>query len=41
MEVTPEKVGTADVGIVGIGTMGSNLALNMLDREFDCRCLES
>jgi len=33
MEVTPEKVGTADVGIVGIGTMGSNLALNMLDKE--------
>jgi len=34
MEVTPEKVGTADVGIVGIGVMGSNLALNMLDRGF-------
>ncbi|CAK0855665.1 unnamed protein product [Prorocentrum cordatum] len=34
MEVTPEKAGTADVGIVGIGVMGSNLALNMLDRGF-------
>jgi len=34
LEVTPEKVGKADVGIVGIGVMGSNLALNLLDKGF-------
>jgi 6-phosphogluconate dehydrogenase len=34
LAVTPDKVGTADVGIVGIGVMGSNLALNMLSRGF-------
>lgn len=32
LKLTPEKVGTADVGIVGIGVMGSNLALNILDK---------
>ncbi|CAE8634651.1 unnamed protein product [Polarella glacialis] len=34
LALTPEKVGTADVGIVGIGVMGSNLAINMLSRGF-------
>jgi len=34
LEVTPDKVGKADVGIVGIGVMGSNLALNMLSKGF-------
>jgi 6-phosphogluconate dehydrogenase len=32
--VTPERVGRADVGIVGIGVMGSNLAINFLSRGF-------
>jgi 6-phosphogluconate dehydrogenase len=34
LEVTPDKVGQADVGIVGMGVMGANLAINMLDRGF-------
>jgi len=34
LEVTPDKVGKADVGIVGIGVMGSNLALNLLSKGF-------
>lgn len=34
LAVTPDKVGKADVGIVGIGVMGSNLALNLLSRGF-------
>lgn len=34
LEVTPDKVGKADVGIVGIGVMGSNLAINLLNRGF-------
>lgn len=32
LEVTPAKLGRADVGIVGLGVMGSNLALNMLSK---------
>lgn len=34
MVVKPEDEGQADVGIVGIGVMGRNLALNILDRGF-------
>jgi len=34
MIVKPEHEGSADVGIVGIGVMGRNLALNFLDRGF-------
>jgi len=34
LAVTPEKLGQADVGIVGIGVMGSNLAINLLSRGF-------
>mmetsp|Transcript_84192 Transcript_84192/g.272485 ORF Transcript_84192/g.272485 Transcript_84192/m.272485 type:complete len:502 (+) Transcript_84192:71-1576(+) len=34
LEVTPEKEGKADVGIVGIGVMGGPLTLNMLDKGF-------
>jgi len=32
--VKPEFVGQADVGIVGLGTMGKNLAINILDKGF-------
>ncbi|NLO28078.1 MAG: hypothetical protein GX113_07875, partial [Actinobacteria bacterium] len=28
------SVGTNDIGVVGMGTMGRNLALNMADRGF-------
>jgi len=34
LKVTAEKEGKADIGVVGIGTMGSNLALNLLDKGF-------
>jgi len=34
LEVTADRVGKADVGIVGIGVMGSNLALNFLGKGF-------
>lgn len=34
LQVTPEKEGSANVGIVGIGVMGSNLALNLLNKGF-------
>jgi len=34
LAVTPEKMGTADVGIIGLAVMGPNLALNLLDRGF-------
>lgn len=34
LEVGPDRVGKADVGIVGIGVMGSNLAQNFLDKGF-------
>mmetsp|Transcript_118888 Transcript_118888/g.296584 ORF Transcript_118888/g.296584 Transcript_118888/m.296584 type:complete len:506 (-) Transcript_118888:362-1879(-) len=34
LKVTSDIVGKADVGIVGIGVMGSNLALNLLGKGF-------
>jgi len=34
LAVTPEKMGTADVGIIGLAVMGPNLVLNLLDRGF-------
>jgi 6-phosphogluconate dehydrogenase (decarboxylating) len=34
LAVTPDKIGTADVGIIGLAVMGPNLALNLLDRGF-------
>jgi len=32
--IAPETIGTAEVGIIGMGTMGANLALNLLDKGF-------
>lgn len=34
LDVKPEFVGQADVGVVGLATMGANLCLNILDKGF-------